>query len=108
MGRFTRWLLALAFALPVAAYVAGSLVASSAEQEHDRGPVIVRDSGTQRPVEPTTRPPQSPPSQPDEDDDVDDIDDDEVREVDPPPHRVGDDDDDDDEEPDDDDEVDDD
>lgn len=96
MSRFTRWLLGLALTLPVAAYVAGSLVASSAEPERDRSPVIVRDhepghGGVKDPTTPTATPPS-------DEDDPDDEDPDDVREVDAPPDRVGDDDDDDGEE----------
>jgi len=102
MGTFAKVLIALVIALPMAAYVAGSLVASSSEQPTRREPVIVRDApepdtGTGSPTSDPSRPPDDDPDDdPDDEQDDDDgeQDDDRIRKVTPAPTRVGDDDDD--------------
>jgi hypothetical protein len=90
-------LIALVIALPMAAYVAGSLVASSSEQPTRREPVIVRDApepdtGTGSPTSDPSRPPDDDPDDdPDDEQDDDDgeQDDDRIRKVTPAPTRVG-------------------
>jgi hypothetical protein len=62
MNRPTRVLILLAFIVPVAAYVAGSLSGSPAPPPTDRGPVILRDVGTTTTPEPTTPAPPTAPS----------------------------------------------
>jgi hypothetical protein len=101
MSRPTRVLILLAFVVPVAAYVAGSLSGSPDPPPTDRGPVILRDVDTtttptpepSTPASPTapapgpTGPVRSPSQQPGPGDDQ------EARVVTPLPTPVGEDDD---------------
>ena len=101
MSRFAKYLIGLALALPMGAYVAGSLVASASGEPERRDPVIIQDAD---PVVPSpddgTRTPPPPPADSGEDDatrDVEeDVDDNGIRVVTPDPTRVDDRDDDDD------------
>jgi hypothetical protein len=96
MSPLWKVLLGLALALPMAAYVASSLVASGDDEPVRRDPVIISDAP---PTTPPTTPPTSPrpgpttaPGDADDEDD-DEVDDNEVRVVTPKPTRVDDDDD---------------
>lgn len=104
MSTWVKYLIGLALALPMGAYVAGSLMASAADDPVNRDPVRIQDgpSQTPRPAdEPTRKPPGAPDDEPGEDreggddDSDDDVDDNGVRVVTPQPTRVdgGDDDD---------------
>lgn len=97
-------LIVAALVVPMTAYVAGSLVSSSARDPADRGPVIIRDAPSPTPP-PTATPRRTPtqptqptsptPSVPQDDSEVP-IDDNEARVVIPQPTAVDDDDDEDD------------
>lgn len=96
MATFWKVMLGLALVLPVTAYVAGTLVASSGESPRDLSPVVIEDSPSKAPT-PIRRDREEP-------DDRDGTE--RVQVVTPPPARIDDDDreddDDDDDEPDDD------
>lgn len=121
MSTWAKYLIALALALPMGAYVAGSLMASAADDPVNHNPVQIQDApgrsgqddqtGTPRPSkEPTRRPDRPSETATDDDsdgsevgtsddtrdeDDDGDVDDNGVRVVTPQPIRVDGDDDDD-------------
>lgn len=92
MSMFAKYLIGLALALPMGAYVAGSLVSSASGEPERRDPVIIQDA---EPVPPAPSPAVPPPA-PAEGAGGDDVDDNGIRVVTPDPARVDDRDDDDD------------
>lgn len=100
MSSWVKALIVMALVVPMTAYVAGSLVSSSARAPADRGPVIINDrsvpaspvapSESKTPSEPSPPAPSGPP-----DDGGVPIDDNEARVVTPQPTAVHDSDDDD-------------
>ncbi|GGD30193.1 hypothetical protein [Nocardioides daphniae] len=93
MSSFARIAVALAFALPLAAYVLGTLVAAEpAPAEH--APIILEKSTGSSAPTPTPSPTPSPSASatPDDDDDADDDDDDGPEVVNPRPVESDDDD----------------
>lgn len=94
VGRRWQGVVVLAVTLPMATYVAGSLVGSNAGTPAPRDPVVVRDAPASPSPEPTrtpSRPPRGGATAPTPPPIEDDGDDDEVRVVTPQPTRVDDD-----------------
>lgn len=58
MSTFWKVIVGLAMVLPITAYVAGSLAASSAEQKVDRSPVVIADRSSEPSPEPGTGEPR--------------------------------------------------
>jgi hypothetical protein len=107
MSTFWKALVVALLALPIGAYVTGTLVGSQADPPDRRAPIVVEDPGpSQSPTpSPTDRPSPSPTDRPssgddaddrDGDDDDDDDPDDDVEEVEPDIEDLDDDDGDDD------------
>ncbi len=91
LPRVWKVLLALVLVLPMAAFVAGSLVASAADEPAPRDPIVITEQPSPRPSRTPAPSPEPPPTR--SEDDRDSGDDDDVEVVTPEPAEVDDEDD---------------